>query len=266
VVGIVALGCMLMMLLSRGSAHSPLTELSDAHFGEHHRSSLDSRKAIKRESKMSKRINVEMVYDFACPWCYVGKHRLDDAMAQRPDLDIVLNWQPFQLNPDMPRAGRNRRDYYRSKFGEAGAKNGWKSLRAVGVQEGIIFCDTPEAVAPNTLSAHVLMFWAAQDDTIDADALGEKLYYAHHEACENIGDHAVLARIAGEVGMNKARVMSKLATGEDEDQVKAQIQHAVARGVSSVPFFVMNEKAAGAGAQSAADLIALFDHIANSEE
>jgi predicted DsbA family dithiol-disulfide isomerase len=266
VVTIGALCCILLVVRARGSSQPPFTEPGPIYFGDHHRPAPDVLKAFEGESPMLKRINIEMVYDFACPWCYVGKRRLNEAIEQRPDLDVVVNWKPFQLNPDMPRAGRNRREYYRSKFGEAGAKRVWQSLRAVGEQERISFCDTPEAMAPNTLSAHVLMFWAAQEDAIDAEALGEKLYYAHHVACENIGDHEVLARIAGEVGMDEIRVMSKLATGEDEAKVQAHIQQAVARGVSSVPSFVMNDQYDVSGAQSAESLVRLFDQIANSEE
>jgi predicted DsbA family dithiol-disulfide isomerase len=87
---------------------------------------------------MSKTINIEMVSDFACPWCFMGKRRLKKAIEQRPDLDTALNWWPFQLNPDMPREGRNRRDYYRNKFGDEGTKNLREILRNAGAEEGYL--------------------------------------------------------------------------------------------------------------------------------
>lgn len=212
---------------------------------------------------MSKTINIEMVSDFACPWCFVGKRRLEKAMEQRPDLDIALDWRPFQLNPDMPREGRNRREYYLEKFGEEGLQGLRETVNTAGAEDGIIFCDTPEAVAPNTLSAHVLMFWASEDESVDTNALAEKLLNAHHVVCENIGDHDVLVRIAGEVGMNQSSVASRLVAGDDEGEVQEQIRQSAARGVSGVPFFIINDQYGISGAQPAEALISAFDQIAS---
>jgi predicted DsbA family dithiol-disulfide isomerase len=215
---------------------------------------------------MPKTINIEMVSDFACPWCFIGKRRLKKAIEQQPDLETTLIWRPFQLNPDMPRGGRNRQDYYRNKFGDEGAKNLRETLKNAGAEEGIVFCNEPHAMAPNTLSAHVLMFWATEDENIDANALAEKIFNAHHVACENIGDHDVLVRIAGEAGMDKASVMSKLAAGDDEDKIKGQIYQSAARAISSVPFFIINDQYGISGAQPAETLASAFDQIANAED
>ena len=208
---------------------------------------------------MSKSINIDVVSDFACPWCLVGKRRLERAIEHRPDLDITVNWQPFRLNPEMPREGRNRREYYRAKFGDERLKDLRQNLNSAGAEEGIIFCDELDAMAPNTLSAHVLMLWATDSDAIDSNALAEKLFYAHHVACENIGDHSVLARIAGEAGMDRPSVMSKLLAGEDEDIVKEQICQSAAKGVSGVPFFIINGQYGISGAQSTETLVSVFD-------
>ncbi len=214
---------------------------------------------------ISKTINIEMVSDFACPWCFVGNRRLTKAIEQRPDLDIALNWRPFQLNPDMPREGRNRRDYYRNKFGHERAKDLRATLKNAGAEAGIVFCDEPDAMAPNTLSAHVLMFWAAKDENIDPNALAEKLFNAHHIACENIGDNNVLMRIAGEAGMDTVSVVSKLAAGDDEDKVTQQIHQTAADGVSGVPYFIINDKYGISGAQSSATLASVFDQVLNAQ-
>ena len=214
---------------------------------------------------MSKTIRIELVSDFACPWCFVGKRRLKKAIEQRPDLDITLNWRPFQLNPDMPRQGRNRRDYYRKKFGDERARDLRRTLMAAGAEVGIIFCDEPDAMAPNTLSAHVLMFWARTDDNINTNALAEKLFYAHHVACENIGNNDVLMRIAGEMGMNTTRVCSKLVAGDDEDKVKEQIHESAEGGVTGVPFFIINDKYSISGAQPPDHLASVFDKVSNAQ-
>jgi predicted DsbA family dithiol-disulfide isomerase len=203
----------------------------------------------------SETVNIEIVSDFACPWCLLGKRRLEKALERLPDLDIRLNWRPFQLNPDMPREGRNRRDYYRDKFGEERLKDLRVALDNAGAGEGVVFCDEPGAMAPNSLSAHVLMFWAATDESIDGNALAEKLFHAHHVACENIGDHEVLARIAGDAGMNEANVLTKLTAGDDEDVVKGQIHQAATQGITGVPFFIINNQYGISGAQAPETLV-----------
>ena len=210
-------------------------------------------------------IDIEVVSDFACPWCLVGKRRLERALALCPDLDARVTWSPYRLNPDMPREGRNRREYYHDKFGAQRYRELRAHLEAAGAEDGIVFCDTPDAAAPNTLSAHVLMLLGSGDRSVDESALAERLFHAHHVACENIGDHAVLVRIAGESGLDRDCVRERLASGADEDRVEERIARSVARGVSGVPLFVIDGRFAIAGAQPAEDLAAAFRRVANGD-
>ena len=210
---------------------------------------------------MSKTIQIEIVSDFACPWCFIGERRLMKAIHQRSNIDIQIAWRPFQLNPDMPREGCNRRDYYQKKFGAEGAKHLQQTLKIAGAEEEIIFCDEPDAIAPNTLSAHMLMYWAMKEKKIDLNSLAEKIFHAHHVACENIGDHDVLVRIAEEVGMDQISVISKLSVGEDEGRVKDQIHQASAQGISSVPCFIFNTQHCISGAQSITTLVSVLDQL-----
>jgi predicted DsbA family dithiol-disulfide isomerase len=211
---------------------------------------------------MTNPIKIEIVSDHVCPWCYVGKRRLEAALAQRPELDVEVTWQPYQLSPDMPREGRKKLDHYREIFGEERAEIIMGSMKDTGVEEGIAFGNDPDAISPNTLSAHVLMLWARDDEQVDADELAEKLFYAHHVACENIGDHAVLMRIASEVGMDDQGLAEKLQSGKDEDKVAQLVQESAARGVSGVPFFIINGRYGLSGAQPADSLVAALDQIA----
>jgi predicted DsbA family dithiol-disulfide isomerase len=215
-------------------------------------------------------ISIEVVSDHVCPWCYVGKRRLDkaveQALAKHPDLNIHVSWQPFQLSPDMPREGRDRVEYYTQLFGEERAGQIMESMKDTGAADGIAFDTKPGARSPNTLSAHVLMLWAGEKDNVDTNQLAEKLFHAHHVDCEDIGDPEVLARIASEVGMDAGEVSTKLATGEDEDRVNALIQHSVARGVSGVPFFIVNDRYGISGAQPVEELAAAIDQISHERE
>ncbi len=220
----------------------------------------ESKSASIAETQKQK-ITITKVYDFACPWCYVSKQRLDQAIAQRPNIDFSINWRPFQLNPNMPREGHNRWEYYRNKFGEESDKKILEHHKRVGAGEDIAFCSDPEAMAPNTLSAHTLMYWGGQDASVDTHVLAEKLYYSHHVACENIGDHDVLVRIAGEVGMDTTIVAQKLAAGDDQARVKEQINSVSSQGVSSVPYFVINNQYSMKGAQPVNTLLEVFDLV-----
>ena len=210
---------------------------------------------------MSQALKIEVVSDHVCPWCYVGKRRLEAAIAQRPELDIDVTWQPYQLSPDMPREGRKRIDHYREIFGSDRAQTIMESMKDTGKDEGISFGSSPDEVSQNTLSAHVLMLWAGEDDAVNVDELAEKLFQAHHVDCENIGDHAVLIRIAGEVGLGTDKVAALLADGTDESRVTELIRESQARGVSGVPFFIINGQYAFSGAQPPETFVAAFDQI-----
>ena len=94
------------------------------------------------------KLTIDVVSDIVCPWCYVGKKRLEAALAQRPDLDVNVNWQPYQLSPDMPREGRKRRDHYEQIFGSERAEQIMASMRQTGEEEGIAFGSDPEAMSP----------------------------------------------------------------------------------------------------------------------
>jgi len=178
------------------------------------------------------------------------------------DLETTVSWRPFQLNPGMPRAGKNRQAYYRNKFGDEGYESLLSRLQSVGSEEGIVFDEGADAIAPNTLSAHVLTRWATDDNAVDSDALVEKLFYAHHTSLENIGDLKVLIRIANEVGMDGNHILGRLTAGEDENTVTAQIHEYAARGVTGVPFFVINDNQGVSGAQTAEYLAPVLKKIA----
>ena len=210
-------------------------------------------------------LRIEVVSDFACPWCLIGKRRLERALAQLPDVDAQVRWSPFQLNPDMPRAGRNRREYYRDKFGAERYRELRAHLEAAGEEDGVVFCDEPDAAAPNTLSAHALMLLGTEAEEVDESALAERLFLAHHVSCENLGDLDVLARIAGESGLDPDATRARLAAGDDEARVRELIAHSVARGVSGVPFFLVDERFAISGAQPAEVLADSLARIASGD-
>jgi len=198
---------------------------------------------------MSQKLQIEVVSDFVCPWCYIGKKRLEQALEMCPDIDAEVVWQPFQLSPDMPREGRNKQQHYAEIFGAEKAQEIAGRMQQTGEAEGIAFGSSVDAVSPNTLSAHVLLQWAEENPAVDVAALAERLFDEHHVNCSNIGDHALLAEIAAEFGMDHQQVLVNLAAGKDEEMVKNRIKDAVSRGVSGVPFFIVNGRYGLSGAQ-----------------
>jgi len=210
---------------------------------------------------MEQPIPIQIVSDVVCPWCYVGKRRLEKALAQRPGLAVQITWFPFQLSPDMPREGKDRREHYASIFGAERARDIMARMKDTGAAEGIAFDTPPGARSPNTLSAHVLMYWASCAAGIDQNALAEKLFEAHHVRGEDIGDPQVLARLAGEVGMDRGDVLQALADGKDEDTVRALMEQARQAGVSGVPFFIIGNQHGLSGAQPPEMFLQILDEL-----
>jgi predicted DsbA family dithiol-disulfide isomerase len=134
-------------------------------------------------------------------------------------------------------------------------------MKETGVAEGIPFDTPPGARSPNTLSAHVLMYWASRSAGVDQNALAEKLFFAHHVRGEDVGNPVVLAGIATEVGMNGAEVLNALRAGTDEDTVRNLIDQARQAGVSGVPFFIFDGQYGLSGAQPPESILEVLDEI-----
>ncbi|MEZ5563216.1 MAG: DsbA family oxidoreductase [Gammaproteobacteria bacterium] len=195
-------------------------------------------------------VRIQIVSDFVCPWCYVGKRRLETALASRPGISATISWLPFELSPDMPREGKDRRAHYAEIFGaeRAGAIIG--KMVETAAADGLVFAMAPGARAPNTLAAHRLLYWAGQIPEVDQSALAEQLFAAHHTRSEDIGDPAVLARLAAGVGMTSPDLEARLRGDADEAVVRGLIDEARRAGVSGVPFLIFDQQQAVSGAQS----------------
>ncbi|HNP35353.1 MAG TPA: DsbA family oxidoreductase [Woeseiaceae bacterium] len=210
---------------------------------------------------MNEILDIQIVSDVVCPWCYVGKRRLERALAERPDLDVAVTWLPFQLSPDLPREGQDRATYYAEKFGPERARTLQANMQKTAAAEGLHFDSGPGARTPNTLSAHVLLLWAAEQPEVNQDDVVERLFAAHHSLNQDIGDVAVLARIAGEAGMDPVGIEADLRAGRDEDRVQALIRDAQRLGISGVPHFVFDRRYAVSGAQAPEALLQVIDRF-----
>lgn len=209
-------------------------------------------------SESARRIlHVDVVSDVVCPWCFIGKRRLAAALAavavEHADPDVRVNWHPFQLNPDLPPEGVDRRSYLENKFGgPERAAQIYERVRAAGATVDIAFAFDRIERQPNTLDAHRLISWAQARGA--GDAIVDVLFRAYFLDGRAIGDRDVLADIAGEAGLDHDAARTMLASDEGADTIRALDRRVRELGVDGVPFFIFGDKVAVSGAQEPAVL------------
>ncbi len=192
---------------------------------------------------------IDVVSDAVCPWCFVGKRRLEAALAQSGESDVAVRWRPFQLDPTIPPEGLDRRSYMRAKFrDDARLAEIHARLKALGAEVGIAFDFEAIQRSPNTLDAHRLIRWAGEAGV--QDELVERLFSAYFEQGRDIGDRETLTSIAAECGLDAETIRRRFVDADDLEDVRAEIEHAQRVGVSGVPFFIFANRLAVSGAQS----------------
>ncbi|WP_298566723.1 DsbA family oxidoreductase [uncultured Aliiroseovarius sp.] len=193
-------------------------------------------------------IRLDVFSDPICPWCYIGKARLDRALAARPDHPFQVQWHPFQLNPDMPASGMDRRTYLEAKFGgQAGAVQAYLPVVTEAEASGLKINFEGITRTPNTLNAHRLIHWAGIE--MKQNAAVDRLFRAYFVDGVDIGDPAQLVQIASDIGMDGDVTARLLETDADADDIRARDADARHKGVQSVPTFVVANQHVIAGAQ-----------------
>jgi predicted DsbA family dithiol-disulfide isomerase len=198
------------------------------------------------------RIVIDVVSDVVCPWCYLGKARLELAIAEVQDeVGVDVNWRPYRLNPDYPPEGVDQKAALEKKLGGAErVAEGHKMLTELGREVGINFNFDAIKIGPNTLDAHRLIHWAMIEDRDKADRVVDGLFKANFEQGLNVGDHAVLLDIAEKSGLDRAVTASLLSSDADKALVVEEIESAQKMGVNGVPFFIFDQQYAVSGAQT----------------
>ena len=192
------------------------------------------------------KVAIDIVSDAVCPWCYIGKRNLEQALADMPGVSAEIHWRPYQLDPTIPAEGVDRRAYLQRKFG-ARVDEIYNRVSEAGGAAGIAFAFDAIGRSPNTLDAHRLIRWAyaagAQDQIV------ERLFKDFFIDGKDIGDRTVLIAAARDCGMNVDVVTDLLERGADVEAVREEIASAQNLGVTGVPFFVIDGKFALPGAQ-----------------
>jgi len=208
-------------------------------------------------------MQIDIVSDVVCPWCYIGKRRLERALALRPGLAVSVSWRAFQLNPTIPSHGISREFYLSAKFGGARAADQLYSiLSATGRSEGIDFAFERIRRVPNTLRAHCLIRLATNEGC--ADQVVEALFRAYFLVGIDIGDIETLAAIAAGAGLPEPEVCGHLASEIGALEVRAEEHRARSLGIHAVPYFVLDRGYAISGAQEPEMFLPLFDIAAGT--
>lgn len=204
-------------------------------------------------------ITVDVVSDVMCPWCYIGKRRLEAAIKQVPDLVVEVRWHPFQLDASLPKTGKDRQQYLSDKFGGLErAKAVYQNIEQAGRDEGIPFAFDAIKLSPNTLDCHRLILWSRADD-VQSDVV-ERLFRAYFIDGEDLTQSDLLVRISDEAGMESDLVEQLFETETDLDKVEAQIAKAQESGVTGVPCFIIDGRFVLAGAEKAETIAAALMH------
>jgi predicted DsbA family dithiol-disulfide isomerase len=212
-------------------------------------------------------LTIDIVSDIVCPWCYIGKRKLELALALPMAAGLPtaeLRWHPFQLNPDLPAEGVARQQYLQDKFGgPQRAAQIYDRVRAAGRAVGLALDLDGITRQPNTLAAHALLAFARQGGAASAGAMKERLLKAYFVENRFIGSADVLAEIAGEAGLDADAARAFMRDPAQLDAVARADAQARSAGISGVPYFIFNQKVALSGAQEPTELLAAMQQALN---
>jgi predicted DsbA family dithiol-disulfide isomerase len=206
-------------------------------------------------------MQIDVISDTVCPWCFIGKRRLMRAMEQRPAIAFDVKWRPYRLDPTVPKGGMDRQAYMRAKFGDDPMKivEMYKLIAQEGAKDGIAFDFAAITRRPDTLDSHRLIRWAEAQGV--QDEVVERLFIAYFENGEDIGDIRVLADIADLSGMDGIEVAQMLDGDTDAALVTREDAIAHEMGVTGVPAMIFGGKLAVSGAREAEVLVSVIDRV-----
>ncbi|MBC7705636.1 MAG: DsbA family oxidoreductase [Rhodoferax sp.] len=211
-------------------------------------------------------LTIDIVSDVVCPWCYIGKRKLEAALAFAGAASlpaVELRWHPFQLNPDIPAEGISRKQYLEDKFGSPQrASEIYERVRAAGRGVGLELNIDGITMQPNTLAAHALIAFAHRAGSVAANDMKERLLKAYFMDNRFIGDADVLTEITREAGLDAPAANAFVTDPLELQAVARAAARARGMGINGVPFFIFNQKLSISGAQEPAALLAAMQQAA----
>lgn len=209
-------------------------------------------------------VRIDVVSDVVCPWCFIGKRRLEQAIAMKPDIPVEVHWRPYFLNDWIPREGISREQYLTTKFGSpARYKDIAQRVAAAAAAEGLVYAMDKISSQPNTTDAHRLIRWAFGIGK--AAEMKQRLMDMYFTEGADLTNAAVLVQAAADVGLDPEDVRAALASDQDVEAVTQEAQSAKEAGIEGVPCFIFGGKFAVSGAQSPEYLAEAIERIAQAE-
>ncbi|MDP2618748.1 MAG: DsbA family oxidoreductase [Hyphomicrobiales bacterium] len=202
-------------------------------------------------------LEVDIISDVMCPWCYIGKRRLERALTERTDIAVDVRWRPFQLDASIPPEGMDRKEYLDRKFGPDRADEVYASIKQAGASEGIPFAFEKIERSPNTIDAHRVVRWAASAG--NQQVAVERLFAGYFIEGRDLNDSDYLAEVGEVSGLDRALVDRLLAGDADRDEVAKEVHLAQRMGVHGVPCFIFAAKYVVMGAQDPSVLVQAID-------
>jgi predicted DsbA family dithiol-disulfide isomerase len=210
-------------------------------------------------------IQIDLFSDVICPWCFIGKRRLERALKIRSNPRVDINWRAFQLNPDMPKNGIAREQYIEAKFGGPERAQGiYDNIRRVGETEGLEFRFDKIKRTPNTILAHRLISWSKHLKI--SDLIVESLFKAYFFEGLDIGSIETLIELLEELEINTEAFKSYIKTDNGLDEVSDETRFAYENGITGVPCFIFDKKYSVSGAQEPEAFFPLFDLNINEDD
>ncbi len=207
-------------------------------------------------------MQIDIISDVVCPWCFIGKRRLEKALVMRPEIETEITWRPFQLNPDMPAEGMARADYIATKFGDSGhSRRIHQTIAEAGATVGIDFAFDKIKRSPNTRNAHRLIRYATRQGA--GNDVVTRLFEGYFLQGRDVGDIATLAKIAAEAGLDEREARAFLSGDSERDEIVAEDRNARRLGVNAVPCYIFAGQYAISGAQEPEFFLPVFDLVLN---
>src|SRR5262245_21865283 len=208
---------------------------------------------------------IEMVSDVVCPWCFIGKRRLEKAIALKPEIPVEVRFHPYFLNPWIPREGISREEYLTTKFGSPERyREIAQRVAAAAAAEGLTYAMDKISRQPNTLDAHRLIRWAERAGK--AAEMKQRLMDLYFAEGADLTNHAVLVQAAADIGLHADNIGQALASDQDVAQIEREALSAKEAGIEGVPCFIFGGKFAVSGAQAPEYLAEAIARVAQAAD